>query len=116
MARNSSDRKTRQLFASVREDLYLAAKARAAEMRVPLREFVELALETALSGGTTSETEAPPAREPSVWDDEYLRMQAQQPVGSPVELTKEEARRIAQAAFGAASDPAGGPPSPGSAG
>ncbi len=99
MARKNVEENTRQIFASVREDLYLAAKARAAELRIPLREFVELALDLTLSGQVVSEAEE--RNEPSVWDDEYLGMQAEQPVGSPVELTKEEAKRVAMAAFGA---------------
>ena len=99
MARKNVEENTRQIFASVREDLYLAAKARAAELRIPLREFVELALDLTLSGQMVSEAEE--RKEPSVWDDEYLGMQAEQPVGSPVELTKEEAKRVAMAAFGA---------------
>ena len=99
MARKNVEENTRQIFASVREDLYLAAKARAAELRIPLREFVELALDLTLSGQLVSEAEE--RKEPSVWDDEYLGMQAEQPVGSPVELTKEEAKRVAMAAFGA---------------
>ena len=99
MARNSTQENTRQIFASVREDLYLAAKARAAELRIPLREFVEMALDLTLSGRVVSEAEE--RKEPSVWDDEYLGMQAEQPVGSPVELTKEEAKRVTMAAFGA---------------
>ena len=115
MARKNVEENTRQIFASVREDLYLAAKARAAELRIPLREFVELALDLTLSGQVVSEAEE--RKEPSVWDDEYLGMQAEQPVGSPVELTKEEAKRVAMAAFGASpSDGApsvAGPPSDG---
>ena len=115
MARKNVEENTRQIFASVREDLYLAAKARAAELRIPLREFVELALDLTLSGQVVSEAEE--RKEPSVWDDEYLGMQAEQPVGSPVELTKEEAKRVAMAAFGASPSDGGpsveGPPSDG---
>ena len=107
MARKNVEENTRQIFASVREDLYLAAKARAAELRIPLREFVELALDLTLSGQVVSEAEE--RKEPSVWDDEYLGMQAEQPVGSPVELTKEEAKRVAMATFGAS--PSDGAPS-----
>ncbi len=107
MARKNVEENTRQIFASVREDLYLAAKARAAELRIPLREFVELALDLTLSGQVVSEAEE--RKEPSVWDDEYLGMQAEQPVGSPVELTKEEAKRVAMDAFGAS--PSDGAPS-----
>ena len=39
---------TRQLFAKIREDVYLDAKAKSAELRVPLREFLENALISAL--------------------------------------------------------------------
>ena len=51
MPRQKSSVPTRQLYAQIREDLYLGAKARAAEMRVPLRTFLENALEMALNGG-----------------------------------------------------------------
>ena len=99
MARQKSSVPTRQLYAQIREDLYLSAKARAAEMRVPLRTFLEDALEMALNGGQpTPEPAAPPK---SVWDDEYLSMQERQPIGSPVELTKDEAAAILKEAVGA---------------
>ena len=49
MPRQKSSVPTRQLYAQIREDLYLSAKARAAEMRVPLRTFLENALEMALN-------------------------------------------------------------------
>ena len=94
MPRASRTEKTRQLFASIREDLYLAARAKAAELRIPLREFIELALEN-----TLSETSSKSSPQPSVWDDEYLNMQAQQPIGAPIELTEEEAQRVAKAIF-----------------
>ena len=96
---------TRQIFASVREEIYLAAKARATELRMPLKDFVEMALEMALTGQDASS--ASPSSDPSIWDDEYLSMQAAQPVGSPVELSREEAERVVRAAFG--SGPAIGP-------
>ena len=35
----------------------------------------------------------------TVWDDEYIGMQVNQPLGSPVELTDLEAKRIAREAF-----------------
>ena len=91
MARQKSSAPTRQLYAQIREDLYLSAKARAAEMRVPLRTFLEDALEMALNGG---QPDPEPQRPKSVWDDEYLSMQERQPIGSPVELTKDEAAAI----------------------
>ena len=91
MPRKKSEVPTRQLYAAVKEDLYLASKAKAAERRMSLREFVEHALGLALN-----DTEQAPALppEPSVWEDEYIRLQARQPIGSPVELTRDEAVRL----------------------
>ncbi len=91
MPREKSNVPTRQLYAQIREDLYLGAKARAAEMRMPLREFIEYALAAALDGDSQIQSAAT-AR--SVWDDEYLSMQARQPFGSPVELTDDEVKSI----------------------
>ena len=99
MPRQKQEGPTRQLYAAIREDLYLSAKSRSAELRIPLREFLERALELALEGEYRS-TGVQPTRERSVWNDEYISMQADQPVGSPVELTDEEARAIARDAFG----------------
>ena len=91
MPREKTNVPTRQLYAQIREDLYLGAKARAAEMRVPMREFIERALSAALDDdGQTAATASPR----SVWDDEYLSMQARQPFGSPVELTDDEVKSI----------------------
>ena len=97
MPREKSNVPTRQLYAQIREDLYLGAKARAAEMRMPLREFIEYALAAALDGDSQIQSAAT-AR--SVWDDEYLSMQARQPFGSPVELTADEAKSILREAVG----------------
>ena len=91
MPREKSNAPTRQLYAQIREDLYLGAKARAAEMRMPLREFIEYALAAALDEDDQIRSAAT-AR--SVWDDEYLSMQARQPFGSPVELTDDEVKSI----------------------
>jgi hypothetical protein len=94
---------TRQIYASVREDLYLAAKARATELRIPLRKFLEGALELALTGEgravSSAEVENRPSRQPSIWEDEYVRMQSQQSVGSPVELSEDEAKRLIRQSF-----------------
>ena len=88
---------TRQLFAKIREDVYLDAKAKSAELRVPLREFLENALISALRDEPAP---APPRPPRSIWeDDEYLSMQSRQPFGSPVELTQEEATAILQDAI-----------------
>ena len=105
MVRKPREGKTRQVFAAIDEDLYLNAKSRAAEMRVPLRELIELALSQLLDGreqGLSPEAEET-VKDPSIWDDEYLQIQSNQPVGSPVELAREEAARVARAAFGSAS-------------
>ena len=94
MPREKVNQPTRQLYAQIREDIYLASKARAAEMRVPLREFIEAALESALNSDDSQVAGSPR----SVWDDEYLGMQLRQPFGSPVELTSDEAKAILQEA------------------
>ena len=88
----------RQIYATIREDLYLAAKARAAELRMPLRQFIEHALDLALSDHAATAPGPVPVGGPT-WEDEYLEMQARQPVGSPVELTADEAERVVRAAF-----------------
>lgn len=96
---------TRQLYATIREDIYLAAKAKATELRLPLRRFIEDALELAIAGGAAaqaaSETrlQAASPAQPSVWDDQYLAAQARQPLGAPVELSADEARRVALSVF-----------------
>ncbi len=90
--------RTRQIYASVSEEIYLAAKARAAELRIPLRQFLEQALELALSGAQPAASTGPTSLETpeveSVWEDEYLGMQARQPVGNPVVLSQDEAERV----------------------
>ena len=94
---------TRQIYASVREDLYLAAKARATELRIPLRKFLEEALELSLTskgrGVSSAEVEGRPSRQPSIWEDEYVRMQSRQPVGSPVEVSEDEAKKLIRQSF-----------------
>lgn len=103
---------TRQLYASIREDIYLAAKAKATELRLPLRRFIEDALEAAIRGGAIGQTPSEPPTlldttpPPSVWDDQYIGAQARQPLGAPLELSEDEARRVALSAFDAAVMPA----------
>ncbi len=97
MPRQKSSVPTRQLYAQIREDLYLSAKARAAEMRVPLRTFLENALEMALNDERPQPSER---KAESVWNDEYLSMQGRQPVGSPVQLSADEASAILKEAVG----------------
>ena len=98
MPRQKQEGPTRQLYAAIREDLYLAAKTKSTELRIPLREFLERAIELALNGDARPvNVQQTSAR--TIWNDEYIVMQADQPIGSPVELTDEEARAIAKDAF-----------------
>lgn len=91
----------------------MAAKAKATELRLPLRRFIEDALEAAIQGGAIARTpsdaptpiDATPAQ-PSVWDDQYIGAQARQPLGAPLELSEDEARRVALSAFDAVEPPA----------
>ena len=95
---NDNTKKTRQIFAIVSEDIYLASKAKATELRLPLRKFIELALEKALNFNSNDtinqEVDSNQPENRSIWEDEYLKMQLQQPIGSPIELTEEEANKI----------------------
>lgn len=96
---------TRQIYASIREDIYLAAKARATELRLPMRRFIEEALANAISADNSTTTDltdsqfSPDQRRPSIWDDQYLEAQARQPLGAPLNLSEYEARRVALGAF-----------------
>ena len=100
MPRRKQEGPTRQIYAAIREDIYLAAKSRAAELRIPMREYLERALELALGGESHQSPAADPSASPSVWEDEYIGMQARQPVGSPVELSEDEASAIVRRSFG----------------
>ena len=96
MDKQNNDTGTRQIYASIREDLYLAAKNRATELRIPLREFVELAIALTLKNNPSKSVDLDVT---SIWDDEYLNAQSQQPLGSSVELTREEAEKVVRDSF-----------------
>ena len=104
---------TRQLYASIREDIYLAAKSRAAQLRLPLRRFIEDALVNAIDGDSSisreslNEQEANPIKPRTVWDDQYIGAQASQPLGSPLDLSENEARRVALEGFISLNESAG---------
>ena len=100
MPRQKQEGPTRQIYAAIREDIYLAAKSRAAELRIPMREYLERALELALGDEPHDSPVAESSTAPSVWDDEYIGMQARQPVGSPVELSEDEASAIVRGSIG----------------
>lgn len=94
---------TRQLFANIDEEIYLNAKSKAASERLPMRTIIEQALSLYLaqerSPLSSDDQEGSPGLNKTVWDDEYIGMQVNQPLGSPVELTELEAERIAREAF-----------------
>ena len=95
---NENTNKTRQIFAIISEDIYLASKAKATELRLPLRKFIELALQKSLNIKSdeflTEKIDPEEHKTKSIWEDEYLNIQLQQPIGSPIELTEEEANKI----------------------
>ena len=103
MARKKIDGPSRQLFAKINEDVYLAAKNRAAQQRISMRELLEEAIELYLRSDVAESTDFSgdrlSDRNSTVWDDEYLQMQADRPIGSPLELSEEEAKDIARRAF-----------------
>ena len=84
------------MFANIDEELYLNLKSKAATDRLSIREILELALASYLEldqgqyGVQQFEGD-----KGNIWeDDEYLAMQAERPLGSPVELTSEEAKGL----------------------
>ena len=99
MARKKIEGPIRQLFASVREDIYLLAKATAAEKRISMRVLLEESLEMYLGVSGSPSTPEEVAEDSSIWNDEYLKIQSERPVGTPVELSAKEAKKIAREAF-----------------
>ena len=103
---------TRQIYASIREDIYLAAKKRTAELQIPMRRFIEDALAMAIAAADTddgarliddaaaSEAQRQP---PSLWDEQRIGAQVRRPLGAPVDLPDDDARRLALGAFPASS-------------
>ena len=90
----------------------MAAKSRAAELRLPMRRFIEEALANAISGDNALGMDSPDATplkslRPSVWEDQYIGAQANQPLGAPLDLSEGEARRVALQAFDFQDDSAG---------
>ncbi|MBI4299304.1 MAG: hypothetical protein HY666_06060 [Chloroflexi bacterium] len=100
MAKGGGEGRTRQLYASIKEELYLAAKAKAAEMRISLKEFLERALEQSLRDSLGQR----PAISGSVWKKPNLQTLLGDPLGSPISLTPEETRAIVKEAFGSRPD------------
>ena len=104
MAKKKPSTPTRQLFANIDEEIYLNAKSKAASERLPMRTIIEQALSLYLGendphSSSSEMDEGHELNNRTVWDDEYIGMQVNQPLGSPVELTDLEAQRIAREAF-----------------
>ena len=103
MARKKIDGPSRQLFAKINENVYLAAKNRAAQQRISMRELLEEALELYLRSDVSESPDfsgdRSSYRNSTVWDDEYLQMLADRPIGSPLELSEDEAKDVARRAF-----------------
>ena len=100
MARKKSDEPTRQIFANIREDIYLLVKSKSAEDRLSMREILEKSLLMYLGSDMgVIESDSASTSSSTVWEAESLGMQAGQPVGTPIELSEDEAKRIALEAF-----------------
>ncbi|PZC42805.1 MAG: hypothetical protein DK303_000843 [Chloroflexi bacterium] len=102
MPRKKNEGPTRQLFAKISEEIYLLTKAKSAESRMSMREILEESLELYLGTNPLARSGSPGTQttaQQSIWQDEYLNRQADRPVGSPIELSEEEAKEIARKAF-----------------
>jgi len=104
LAKKKPSTPTRQLFANIDEEIYLNAKSKAASERLPMRTIIEQALSLYLGendphSASSEMDKGDELNNRTVWDDEYIGMQVNQPLGSPVELTDLEAKRIAREAF-----------------
>jgi hypothetical protein len=102
MPRNTSDVSTRQLFAKIDEDIYIEVKAKSALQRMTMREILEAALTQYLSMNPEKPSSSILSENDtySVWDqDDYLKIQANQPVGAPIQLSETESKLIAKKAF-----------------
>ena len=98
MSRRKSEGPTRQIFANIREDIYIKAKSKAAEQRLSMRDILEKSLSLYLDMPDES-NEVLPSSENSIWNDSNISIQVEEPIGSPLDVSEEDARRIAREAF-----------------
>ena len=98
MSRRKNEGPTRQIFANIREDIYIKAKAKAAEQRLSMRDVLEKSLSLYLDMPNES-NEAVANLKNSIWNDSNISTQVREPVGSPLDVSEEDARRIAREAF-----------------
>tara|TARA_Y100000996_G_scaffold412171_1_gene397676 strand:+ start:2607 stop:2903 length:297 start_codon:yes stop_codon:yes gene_type:complete len=97
MPRRKNEGPTRQIFANIREDIYIKAKSKAAEQRLSMRDILEESLSLYLNISTQEDDMF--ELKDSVWGDTNISIQVNEPLGSPVDVSEEDARRIAREAF-----------------
>ncbi|MFL2756819.1 MAG: hypothetical protein ACJ0BE_06145 [Dehalococcoidia bacterium] len=97
MPRRKNEGPTRQIFANIREDIYIKAKSKAAERRLSMRDILEESLSLYLD--ISNQEDDMDESKDSVWGDTNISIQVSEPLGSPVDVSEEDARRIAREAF-----------------
>ena len=82
---------------NIREDIYIKAKSKVAEQRLSMRDILEESLSLYLDISTQEDDMC--ELKDSVWGDTNICIQVNEPLGSPVDVSEEDARRIAREAF-----------------
>ena len=98
MPRRKNEGPTRQIFANIREDIYIKAKSKATEQRLSMRDILEKSLSLYLDIPDNMNAETHNSAD-SVWDNSTISIQVNEPLGSPIDISEEEAKRIAREAF-----------------
>lgn len=98
MSRRKNEGPTRQIFANIREDIYIKAKSKAAEQRLSMRDILENSLSLYLNISNESNANLGDS-ENSIWNESSISTQVDAPIGSPLDISEEDARRIAREAF-----------------
>jgi len=98
MPRRKNEGPTRQIFANIREDIYIKAKSKATEQRLSMRDILEKSLSLYLDIPDNMNAETRNSAD-SVWDNSTISIQVNEPLGSPIDISEEDAKRIAREAF-----------------
>ena len=98
MPRRKNEGPTRQIFANIREDIYIKAKSKATEQRLSMRDILEKSLSLYLDIPDNMNSETHNSAD-SVWDNSTISIQVNEPLGSPIDISEEDAKRIAREAF-----------------
>ena len=98
MSRRKNEGPTRQIFANIREDIYIKTKSKATEQRLSMRDILEKSLSFYLDIPIESDETLVPSKN-SIWNDSNISIQVAEPIGSPLDVSEEDARRIAREAF-----------------